>query len=99
MLQPAVHLHYGITSLQQRFKFILQFALCRRAYELVYHLTVFEEQYCRDVADTELHGYIVALFDIAFAYNDFSVIFFGKFADNGSYGFAGAAPCCPKVNY
>ena len=58
----------------------------------VHHLSALEEKEGGDVADTELHGNLVSIVDIALGDDYAAFIFGGDTVDGGGEHAAGAAP-------
>ena len=65
-----------VSALEESFKLLVEYRFLGCAYEFVYQFATFKEEDGGDVANTKLYGYVVVFFDIAFAYYDFTIIFF-----------------------
>ena len=90
---------FGWQCLEQSLELLLQHVDWGRPDVAVNLLAVLEEDDCRYVADAHLGSHLVSLLNVALADDDFAVELLGELRNNRANLPAGAAPCCPEVNY
>lgn len=78
---------------------LLVYAFCSKAYLLINHFAVFEEQNTGKVHNPILNGYLRVLIAIQFADVHFPFIIGSQYVYGLAQHQAGRAPCSPKIHY
>jgi len=82
-----------------RFDLLYEVGFRLSTYELVYYLTVLDEEDSGDAGDAIVDGKLGIVVHVDFTYIDLICIFFGQFLDDGSDCATGSTPFSPKVYY